>query len=91
MKVAPKQRHMLTAHGFSVVRGAGSKGEFFGDKVDLIATKQTRQNEFTAYLTIVGVQCKVRGSNSQWTDAFPHEHSESKRDESKGARLGRSG
>jgi hypothetical protein len=44
----------------SVVRGAGSKGEFFGGKVDLIATKQTRQNEFTAYLTIVGVQCRVR-------------------------------
>jgi Holliday junction resolvase len=55
-------RHILKTHGFSLVRGAGSKGEFFGDKVDLIATKQTRQNEFTAYLTIIGVQCKVRRS-----------------------------
>jgi hypothetical protein len=53
-------RHILEAHGFSVVRGAGSKGEFFGDRVDLIATKQTRENEFRAYLTIIGVQCRVR-------------------------------
>ena len=34
-------RQILKAHGFSVVRGAGSKGEFFGDKVDLVATKPT--------------------------------------------------
>jgi Holliday junction resolvase len=53
-------RQILEAHGFSVVQGAGSKGEFFGERVDLIATKQKRQNEFTAYLTIIGVQCKVR-------------------------------
>jgi hypothetical protein len=31
-------RHILKAHGFSVVRGASS-GEFFGDMVDLIADK----------------------------------------------------
>jgi hypothetical protein len=37
------------------------KGEFFGEKIDLIATKQTRQNEFTAYLTVIRLQCKVRG------------------------------
>jgi hypothetical protein len=48
--------------GFSVVRGAGSKGNFFGDRVDLVVTKQTRENEFRANLTIIGVQCKVRGT-----------------------------
>jgi hypothetical protein len=26
----------------------------------LIAAKQMRQNEFTAYLTIIGGQCKMR-------------------------------
>jgi len=33
-------RHILEAGGFSVVRGANSKGEFFGDKVDLIDTNR---------------------------------------------------
>jgi Holliday junction resolvase len=46
--------------GFSVIRGTGSKGEMLEQKVDLVATKRTRQNRFTCFLTIVGVQCKVR-------------------------------
>lgn len=54
-------RHLLEAAGFSVIRGAGSKGEFLGEKVDLVATKQTQQNEFRVFLTIIGVQCKVKG------------------------------
>lgn len=54
-------KQVLEAAGYSVMRGAGSKGEFFDVKVDLIATKHTAYNEFTAYLTIVGIQCKVKG------------------------------
>jgi Holliday junction resolvase len=50
--------HILKAHGVSVVRGTGSKGEFFGDKVDLIATKQTRENEFTAYRAVQGAEVR---------------------------------
>jgi Holliday junction resolvase len=53
-------KHMFEANGFSVMRGAGSKGEMLEEKVDLIATKLTPQNEFTVYLTLVGCQCKVR-------------------------------
>ena len=41
------------------MRGAGSKGEVFGMKADLIATKQTPENEKTAIMVIV--QCKLKG------------------------------
>jgi Holliday junction resolvase len=59
-------KHLLEADGFSVMRGAGSKGEVdMGEgpeKVDLIATKTTRDNEYKAYIQFtVAVQCKVRG------------------------------
>jgi Holliday junction resolvase len=57
-------RHLFESAGYSVIRGAGSKGEFLDDKVDLVATKQTRLNEFTVYLTVVGVQCKVKAQRS---------------------------
>jgi len=53
-------RELFQKAGFSVIRGAGSKGEILEEKVDLVATKRTRQNKFTCFLTIVGVQCKVR-------------------------------
>lgn len=54
-------RELFRQAGFSVIRGAGSKGELLEEKVDLVATKATRQNKFTCFLTIVGVQCKVKG------------------------------
>lgn len=56
-----EMRDLFKAAGFSVIRGAGSKGEMIEEKVDLICTKETRENEFTVYLTIIGVQCKVKG------------------------------
>ncbi len=42
--------------GYSVMRGASSKGEAFGMKVDIIATKDTGQNIENAYMVLV--QCK---------------------------------
>lgn len=53
-------RNLFREAGFSVIRGAASKGELLDEKVDLVASKQTRENEFTVFLTIVGVQCKVK-------------------------------
>jgi hypothetical protein len=44
-----------------VVRGAGSKGEMLEEKVDLVVTKNMRENKFTSFLTIVGVPCKLKG------------------------------
>ncbi len=35
-------RSLFEREGFSVIRGAGSKGEFLGEKVNLIASKQGR-------------------------------------------------
>ena len=53
-------RKLFEEAGYSVIRGAGSKGEMLEEKVDLVATKVTPQTEYTSYLTIVGVQCKVK-------------------------------
>ncbi|HWR15152.1 MAG TPA: restriction endonuclease [Terriglobales bacterium] len=53
-------RKLLRAAGFSVIRGAGSKGELLDEKVDLVATKLTRDTEYTAFLTVIGVQCKAK-------------------------------
>ncbi len=55
----------LESLGYSVMRGAASKGELFGMKVDLIVSKDTPQNKKTAYFTIVrdgiaGAQLKVK-------------------------------
>jgi Holliday junction resolvase len=55
-------RNLFRKAGFSVVRGAGSKGEMLGQKVDLVATKLTRKNRYWVELTLVGAQCKVRGT-----------------------------
>jgi len=52
-------RAVLEAAGFSVMRGAGSKGEVFGMKADLVATKQTSKNSKDAYMVVI--QCKVQG------------------------------
>lgn len=51
-------RHILEAAGYSVMRGAGSKGEMFGHKVDLIATRETAENEYS--IEIYGLQMKVK-------------------------------
>jgi Holliday junction resolvase len=59
--------HLFKDAGFSVIRGASSKGEFYGEKVDLVATRTTAQNEYKAFVNVypdqqaVAVQCKVRG------------------------------
>jgi len=53
-------REMFRQAGFSVIRGAGSKGELLNEKVDLVATKASRVSQFKVLLTIVGVQCKVK-------------------------------
>ena len=52
-------RKLFEDAGYSVIRGAGSKGEFLSEKVDLVASKETAQTDYTVYLTIVGVQCKA--------------------------------
>lgn len=50
----------LESLGYSVIRGAGSKGTFLGEKVDLVVSKRTKQNLKIAF--IFGVQCKVKGA-----------------------------
>ena len=58
-------RDLLRAAGYSVVRGAGSKGELdLGSpmRVDLVATKMTGQLEREIF--IVGLQCKLRRRRS---------------------------
>ncbi len=53
-------RKLFEDAGFSVIRGAGSKGTLLKEKVDLVATRLTPQNEQRVMLTIIGCQCKVR-------------------------------
>ena len=47
--------------GWSVIRGSGSKGEVFGLKTDLVATKETRGNKKTAAMVVI--QCKLKGES----------------------------
>lgn len=54
-------RDLFESVGFSVIRGAGSKGEMLQEKVDLVCTRETRDNKQKVFLVIIGVQCKVRG------------------------------
>lgn len=53
-------RELFRSAGYSVIRGAGSKGEMLDGKVDLVATKATPLNEFKVFLIVIGAQCKVR-------------------------------
>lgn len=53
-------KKLFEKNGYSVMRGAGSKGSVFNEKADLIATKRTGQNEKTAWLLVI--QCKVKGA-----------------------------
>lgn len=59
-------RKMLEASGYSVVRGAGSKGAFdCADgivKPDLIASRRGTANRNEIQMILA--QCKVRGNNS---------------------------
>ena len=50
--------NLLRAAGFSVIRGAGSKGEWRGQKVDMVFSKETRENEYTV-VVMGGIQCKA--------------------------------
>jgi len=54
-------RDLFRRAGFSVLRGAGSKGKFLGGCVDLVASKVARRNKYRVELGIVTAQCKVRG------------------------------
>lgn len=57
-------RDLFKTAGYSVMRGAGSKGMMLEEKVDLICSKETRENEFTVFLTVIGVQCKCKGKKT---------------------------
>jgi Holliday junction resolvase len=52
-------REMFERKGYSVTRGAGSKGEMLKEKVDLICTRLRRLNRQRVLLFVIGVQCKV--------------------------------
>lgn len=54
-------RKLFRDAGWDVLRGAGSKGEVFGIKADLVATRQTRDSKRTAVMVIV--QCKLESSS----------------------------
>jgi Holliday junction resolvase len=51
-------RELLVSAGYSVVRGAGSKGEALGLPADLVATKYTDQTKREVWMAIM--QMKVR-------------------------------
>lgn len=56
-------RKIFEAEGYSVIRGAGSKGHFDTPegvvKADLIASKVGRSNKYE--IQIIALQCKVKG------------------------------
>ena len=51
-------QHLLEREGYSVVRGAGSKGDFFGNKIDLVATRETRDTDYR--IEVIGFQLKAK-------------------------------
>jgi Holliday junction resolvase len=50
--------NLLKSAGFSVIRGAGSKGLWRGQKVDLVFSKETDRTDYTVVL-MGGMQCKA--------------------------------
>jgi Holliday junction resolvase len=58
-------RNLFRDAGFSVVRGAGSKGEFCEEKVDLVASRLTRAKDQKVYLQVITAQCKNFGRKDQ--------------------------
>ncbi|MFB3916092.1 MAG: hypothetical protein ACE14M_05150 [Terriglobales bacterium] len=55
-------RQIFRDAGYSVMRGASSKGELCGCAVDLIATRLTKDTDYTVY--VVGLQCKAKKRNN---------------------------
>lgn len=53
-------RQLLEADGWSVIRGAGSKGEVLKWKTDLLATKYTDQTERELWIAIIQAKVKKR-------------------------------
>lgn len=53
-------KQLLEADGWSVMRGASSKGEALGWKADLVATKYTDQNRREVWLAIMQMKVKRR-------------------------------
>jgi Holliday junction resolvase len=53
--------NLLKSAGFSVIRGAGSKGLWRGQKVDLVFSKETDHTEYTV-VVMGGIQCKAEKS-----------------------------
>jgi Holliday junction resolvase len=53
-------RQLLEADGWSVIRGASSKGEALGWKADLVATKYTDQTRREVWLAIMQMKVKKR-------------------------------
>lgn len=53
-------RHLLETDGWSVIRGAGSKGEALGWKADLVATKYTDETRREVWLAIMQMKVKKR-------------------------------
>jgi len=53
-------RQLFERAGFSVVRGAASKGWFLREKVDLVASRETLNGKDRVDLIVVGIQCKAR-------------------------------
>lgn len=53
-------RHLLETDGWSVIRGASSKGEALGWKADLVATKYTDETKREVWLAIMQMKVKKR-------------------------------
>lgn len=54
-------RQLFESHGWSVIRGAGSKGEVLAWKTDLLATKYTDQTQREVWLAVMQMKVKKRG------------------------------
>lgn len=53
-------RKLFISAGYSVIRGAGSKGEALGFPSDLVASKYTDQNKREVWLAIMQMKVKKR-------------------------------
>lgn len=55
-------KKILEDAGYSVIRGSSSKGHVFGEKADLVATKETAGNIKQAHMIIIQCKLKKKGS-----------------------------
>ena len=53
-------RQLLEADGWSVIRGAGSKGKALGWEADLVATKYTDETKREVWMAIMQMKVKKR-------------------------------